>query len=233
MVPWILPEESSQDYPWALSAPNQKKKTKPKINQNNWCRKTALLNQCFLRLFLYTNHPNILVMPNTSGTFFISENVSPRNTLPGKLAATSWISRSLSPVTLKVQDIKVTSPIQHFNKQNYLTQAFQLLNHFLPNRLDMDAAKTPIWGDLNEVGLLEAIWNHFIHVMWKVQQILFISWVPPIGIKREVKKGLIKIKIFMEMAKTILSLLFLVALVLSGISVVIIIWSLLFIGKNL
>lgn len=49
------------------------------------------------------------------------------------------------------------------------------------------------------------------------------------------KKGFIEVKILMEMAEAILSLLLLllVALVLSGISIVIIVGPLFFIGKNL
>lgn len=61
--------------------------------------------------------------------------------------------------------------------------------------------------------------------MRKVQQIFFINRVPPLRIKGEVKKRLVEIKIFMEMAEAILPLLLLllVALVLASISVVIVI----------
>lgn len=98
----------------------------------------------------------------------------------------------------------------------------------------MDAAEAPIRGDLNEVGFLEAVGNHFVHIMRELQQILFINGVLPLGVKGEVKKGFIEIEIFMEVAEAELSLLLLlVALVLPGIPVVIIIGSLFFIGKNL
>lgn len=32
----------------------------------------------------------------------------------------------------------------------------------------MDVVKVLVWGDFNEVGFFEVIWNYFIDIMWKV-----------------------------------------------------------------
>lgn len=119
-------------------------------------------------------------------------------------------------------------------EENCLTQRFQFLHCFLPHGLNVDAAEAPVGGNLNEVGLLEAVWDDFIHVMGKVQQILLIDGVPPLGIKREVEKRVIKIKVVVEMPEAVFPLLLpAVALALPSISIVIVMCPLLFIGKDL
>lgn len=66
-----------------------------------------------------------------------------------------------------------------------------------------------------------------------MQQVLFIDRVPPLGVEGEVKKGFIKIEVLVEMAEAVLALLLLIALVLAGITVVVVVCPLFLIGQNL
>lgn len=101
------------------------------------------------------------------------------------------------------------------------TQWLQLLNGFLPDGLDMDAAETPLWGNLNQVGPFKAIGLHFFHILLILKQVLAVCEIPS-GL-RETKEWLIEVKAVMEVSETVRSLV--VVLILIGLTELIVVCS--------
>lgn len=91
------------------------------------------------------------------------------------------------------------------------TQWLQVLNRFLPNGLNMNAAETPLWGNLNQVGPFKAIRHHYVHKLLILKQVLAVCEISSrLG---EPKERLIEVKTVMEVAETVRCLVVLLVLV--------------------
>lgn len=118
------------------------------------------------------------------------------------------------------------------NDSDSHSQRLQFLSDFLPHRLDVDAAETPVRGYFNEVRFLETIWHDFIDVVGKMEQILLVRGVTPLRIKGEMEEGLVKIEAFVEVVELAM-LVLRVALAFPGISIAIKVCPLFLVGENL
>lgn len=83
----------------------------------------------------------------------------------------------------------------------------------------MDAAKTPLRGDLDQVGLFEAFRHHFVHVLVILKQVLAVCEIS--SRLRETKERLIEVKAVMEVAETVRCLVVVLVLVCLAESVVV------------
>lgn len=113
-----------------------------------------------------------------------------------------------------------------------LTQRLQFLSNLFPHWLDVDAAETPVRGYFNEVRFLETIRHDFIDVVGKMEQILLIGGVAPLGIEGEMEEGLVEIETFVEVVELAM-LVLRVALAFPDISVAIKVCPFFLVGENL
>ncbi len=71
----------------------------------------------------------------------------------------------------------------------------------------MDAAETPVWGDLDQVRPLEAVRHNFIDILVEVQRVLAVSKVPAtLVVEGKVEERLVKVEVVMKVSETMMSI---------------------------
>lgn len=94
----------------------------------------------------------------------------------------------------------------------------------------MDAAETPVRGDLYQVRSLVAVRHHVVDILVKVQCVLAVSKVPVVlAIERKIEEGLVKVKAVVALTVATTS----VWLGVISLPIMIIIGTLVFIGQDL
>lgn len=75
----------------------------------------------------------------------------------------------------------------------------------------MDAAETPLGGDLDQVGLFEAIRHHLVHVSLILEQVLAVGEIS--SRLRETEERLVEIEAVVEVVETVRCLAVLLVLI--------------------